>query len=191
MTEKKFQTPFGEFTEGERVRYDVYPHGYGILGEAHEDKIVTIDPDFLAYCREEGIATYCEWDIAQDVVKDDPSFAVKAECPQCHESRSFKLSKNQDATIDCSQCGTVFVPEFEQEGEFYIYDSETQKLYHTKMTQSASLLDLFEKFVRWDMEGDDETIAELLSYVKTNEDVEGYFQDRGSILFRASDITEF
>jgi len=69
-SEHTFHNRFGEFYEGETVRYSVFPLGENIRGAAYKEKIMTIDPEFVDYCKREGISTYCEWEAAHDVRKE-------------------------------------------------------------------------------------------------------------------------
>ena len=64
---KTFCNEFGTFTEGEMVRYDVFPLKANILGRAYEDRIETTDPDFLKECERDLISTHCLWDNVYDV----------------------------------------------------------------------------------------------------------------------------
>jgi len=73
---------------------------------------------------------------------------------------------------------------------FYIFDRETDRLYHTTL-ETNSLKDLLTKFAKWDMAGDDEAIKDLLAEVHNDTDAEGYFDDRGSVILEANSVEEF
>jgi len=73
---------------------------------------------------------------------------------------------------------------------YYIFDRETNRLYHTTI-DTDSMQDLLVKFAKWDMEGDEEAINELLVDIKNDKDADDYFQDRGSIVLEADSVEEF
>ena len=76
------------------------------------------------------------------------------------------------------------------EHSFYIFDRETNRLFHTTI-ETDSMKDLLVKFAKWDMEGDDEAIESLLADIKNDKDADDYFADRGSIILEASSVEEF
>jgi len=72
----------------------------------------------------------------------------------------------------------------------YIFDRETNRLFHTTI-ETSSMKDLLIKFAKWDMEGDEEAITSLLADIKNDKDADDYFADRGSIVLEASAVEEF
>lgn len=104
------------------------------------------------------------------------------------DSRAFEMSyeakpKKKEALLMKEQ-------KFERGHSFFIFDAETSRMYHT-VIKTNSMRDLLDKFARWDMEGDEEAINDMLAEAKTDADAEDYFRDRGSSVFKANEVEEF
>lgn len=87
-------------------------------------------------------------------------------------------------------CEMVSIEVIGEEHSFYIFDSETNRMYHTIIKKDSSM-DLLAKFAMWDMKGDDAAINDVLMEIKTDEDADDYFRDRGCVILGSDKVEEF